>query len=54
MNRLDLALFGLALGLAVSTLVAPAGGVGVDGRHVLATVLVALIALRGTTPKGIA
>lgn len=51
MSRLDWALLGLALVLAVSTLAAPAGGIGVDGRHILAAALAASIALRGTISK---
>lgn len=52
MNRLDVILFGLVAVLAVSSLVAPSGGVGIDGRHFLAAVLAASIALRGITPEG--
>lgn len=52
MNRIDWVLFGLVLVLAVSALAAPAGGMGIDGRHILAAALAASIALRGTTPKG--
>lgn len=49
MSRLDWILLGFALVLAVSALIAPAGGVGIDSRHILAAGLAATIALRGTT-----
>lgn len=51
MNRADWAVAAVLFLLAVSMLATPAGGVGVDGRWVLAALLIAVLARPVLTPK---
>lgn len=51
MSRLDWILLGIAITLAVSALIAPAGGVGIDSRHFLAAGLVVAVAHRKSVTR---